>query len=87
VANWPRDTHSALLDQFDAREILHVTYGSILTERNSSSDNPLAEDWRFYDRIMALLKTNPDAYAANLERHFARHLKPFMSPVIHNRID
>ena len=87
VANWPRDTHSALLDQFDAREILHVTYGSILTERNSSSDNPLAEDWRFYDRIMALLKTNPDAYAANLERHFARHLKPFMSPIIHNRID
>ncbi len=32
----------------------------------------------FYDRIMAIL-THPDAYAANLERHFIRHLEPFLS--------
>ena len=30
VADWP-----SLLDQFDAREILHVTFGSVLTERSS----------------------------------------------------
>ncbi len=63
----------ALLDQFDAREILHVTFGSVLTTR--SSDGQL----RFYNRFAELLRANPEAYAANLERHFVRHLKPFTS--------
>ena len=61
----------ALLDQFDAREILHVTFGSVLTTREA--DGRL----RFCDRLVALLRANPEAYAANLERHFLRHLKPF----------
>ncbi len=61
----------ALLDQFDAREILHVTFGSVLTARRA--DGSLC----FYDRLMTLLRENPEAYAANLERHFLRHLKPF----------
>jgi len=55
----------ALLDQFDARQILHVTFGSVLT-------NP-----GYYDALIACLKANPEAYAANLERHFIRHLQPF----------
>ena len=53
----------ALLDQFDAREILHVTFGSVLTEKTGGS-------YRFYDHFM-------EAYAANLEAHFIRHLRPF----------
>jgi len=60
-----------LLDQFDARQILHVTFGSVLTER--TADGRL----RFYDRFMNLLRANPEAYAANLEAHFLRHLRPF----------
>jgi tagaturonate epimerase len=63
----------ALLDQFDAREILHVTFGSVLTTRGA--DGHL----RFYDRFAELLRANPEAYAGNLERHFVRHLKPFAS--------
>jgi hypothetical protein len=63
---------SRLLDQFDAREILHVTFGSVLTERDAQG-RP-----RFYDRFMGLLRANPEAYAANLEHHFLRHLKPFV---------
>jgi hypothetical protein len=62
---------ASVLDQFDAREILHVTFGSVLTERGA--DGRL----RFYDRLMGLLRENPEAYAANLERHFLRHLSPF----------
>ena len=61
-----------LLDQFDAREILHVTYGSVLTERTDSGQ------LRFYNRLMDLLRRNLGAYAANLEKHFVRHLKPFV---------
>ena len=61
----------ALLDQFDAREILHVTFGSVLTARTADGDR------RFYGRLMELLRSHPDAYAANLEAHFLRHLLPF----------
>ncbi|MFN8470949.1 MAG: tagaturonate epimerase family protein [Anaerolineae bacterium] len=62
---------ASLLDDFDAREILHVTFGSVLTTRREDGG------FLFYDRLMALLRRHPDAYAANLERHFARHLRPF----------
>jgi hypothetical protein len=61
----------ALLDQFDAREILHVTFGSVLT--TNKSDGTLL----FYDAFMSILRANPEGYAANLEKHFIRHLKPF----------
>ena len=67
VHDWVR-----LLDQFDAREILHVTFGSVLTARNADGQP------RFRDRLLALLRAYPDAYAANLERHFIRHLEPFV---------
>lgn len=63
----------ALLEQFDAREILHVTFGTILTTRDA------AGHLLFYDRIMTLLRTHPEAYAADLKAHFVRHLQPFAS--------
>ncbi len=62
-----------LLDQFDAREILHVTFGSVLRWQNSDGSP------RFYDRFMALLRSNGDAYAANVKAHFIRHLTPFVA--------
>ncbi|MGE5250531.1 MAG: tagaturonate epimerase family protein [Bacteroidota bacterium] len=66
VSDWP-----SLLDQFDARVILHVTYGSVLTERAAGGE------LRFYGRLMDLLHFHAEAYAANLKKHFIRHLKPF----------
>jgi tagaturonate epimerase len=68
VSDWP-----GLLEQFDAREILHVTFGSVLTEKTAD------QKWRFYERFMDLLRANPETYASNLERHFIRHLQPFLS--------
>jgi hypothetical protein len=55
----------ALLERFDEREILHVTFGSVLKEAS------------FRDRLMGLLGEHPDHYAAGLEKHFLRHLEPF----------
>jgi len=55
----------ALLEQFDAREILHVTFGSVLKET------------RFRNRLMDLLREHPEHYATGLEKHFLRHLEPF----------
>jgi hypothetical protein len=68
ITDWP-----GLLEQFDAREILHVTFGSVLTDKTATGD------WRFYDRFMDVLRANPEAYAANLEKHFMRHLEPFVN--------
>jgi hypothetical protein len=62
-----------LLDQFDAREILHVTYGSVLTEPGEQGG------LRFGDRLRTLLNKHAELYAGNLETHFQRHLKPFSS--------
>ncbi len=62
-----------LLNQFDAREILHVTFGSVLTATAPSGG------LRFYEHLRELLSMNSDLYAGNLEGHFLRHLKPFAS--------
>jgi hypothetical protein len=62
-----------LLDQFDVRQVLHVTFGSVLTSR--AADGTL----RFGPAILSLLRDHPDAYAACLERHFVKHLRPFAS--------
>jgi len=70
VVDWP-----GLLEQFDAREILHVTFGSILTNRTTTGQ------LRFYDRFMDILRMNSEAYAFNLEKHFRRHLEPFQAGV------
>lgn len=51
----------ATLDDDDVRRVLHVTFGSVL------ADGALA----------ARLAELGEAYAANLERHLARHLRPF----------
>lgn len=66
VSDW-----QAVLDQFDARQILHVTFGSVLKERLPGGKT------RFFERMMGLLQSNGEAYADNLERHFIRHLSPF----------
>ena len=50
----------ALLDDFNAREILHVTFGSALME--------------FGAEIKSALVSHAEAYNANLQKHFGRHL-------------
>jgi hypothetical protein len=65
------DELSALLDRFDTREVLHVTFGSVLTLRAADGSFVLR------DRLLASLRAHPEEYAASLERHFVRHLQPF----------
>ena len=63
---------AGVLEQFDARQVLHVTFGSVLTARTASGAAVFADD------ILALLEAHPDVYAGCLERHFVRHLRPFV---------
>lgn len=60
-----------LLEEPDARQILHVTFGSVLRARADGGS------WLFYDRLVKVLTSNQDAYAKGLEDHFLRHLEPF----------
>jgi hypothetical protein len=66
VSDWP-----ALLDQIDTREILHVTFGSVLTAVNLDGTS------RFHAHLMGLLRIHSEAYAETLKKHFVRHLLPF----------
>jgi len=52
-----------LLEQFDARQVLHVTFGSALD--------------RFGGEILSLLAAHEEAHYAALETHFEKHLSPF----------
>jgi hypothetical protein len=72
AADVPQTDLPSLLEQFDPREVLHVTFGSVLKEA-AADGRP-----RFKDDLFRLLRGNPEAYARNLERHFVRHLQPFV---------
>jgi hypothetical protein len=52
-----------LLNQFDARQVLHVTFGSVLDT--------------FGADLQRVLRANLLAYYEYLQKHFARHLAPF----------
>jgi hypothetical protein len=57
------DELPGLLNQFDAREVLHVTFGSVLAQ--------------FGGDIRAALVAHELDYYHALETHFVRHLTPF----------
>lgn len=64
--------YKEILNNFDAREILHVAFGSVLNEKNPDGS------FRFYNKLMQTLRDHPDEYANKLESHFLRHLKLFV---------
>ncbi len=58
------DELEAVLDSFDGREVLHVTFGSVLD--------------RFGTLLRATLDAHEEAYYGALVSHFGRHLSPFV---------
>jgi hypothetical protein len=64
-----RDEHlETLLDDFHARQVLHVTFGSVLTAD---------EGRRFRRRLVAALGRDEEAHYAAVEQHLRRHVAPF----------
>ena len=53
-----------LLEQFDARQVLHMTFGTLLDRHGAA--------------IARLVAEREDEWRAGLERHFARHIRPFI---------
>ena len=60
-----------VLDAFDARQVLHVTFGSVLTARDAQGQ------MLFCDRLLARLEADEEAHYAALEAHLTRHMQPF----------
>jgi len=56
----------AVVDQFDARQMLHVTFGSAIM--------------RLGPEMQAALRTHEETHYTALEKHFNRHLSPFVRP-------
>lgn len=52
-----------VLDTFDGREVLHVTFGSVLEKYGA--------------RLLKLLDDNEETHYAAIEAHFVKHLTPF----------
>jgi hypothetical protein len=65
------DLERLYLDGDDGRQILHVTFGSVLTAR---------EDGRpvFRERLLSLLNREAGTYVEVLKKHIGRHIRGLM---------
>lgn len=67
----PKDFRK-LFEENNARQVLHVTFGSVLTHKDD------AGKLVFKDRLMRALEEHEDAHYEILRRHFRRHIEPFL---------
>lgn len=65
----------ALFDQNDARQLIHITYGSIFTAEDKNGA-PL-----FSDRLFSLWREYAEEYARLLDSHIGKHLELLYSQI------
>ena len=61
-----------LFEDDDARQVLHVTFGRVLTEKDADGE------YLFKERLLAALEEHEAAHYDNLVAHFRRHTAPFI---------
>jgi hypothetical protein len=61
----------ALFEDEDARQVLHVTFGRVLTEKTTDGE------YLFKGRLLAALAKHEAVHFDNLTAHFRRHTAPF----------
>ncbi len=61
-----------LLSDDNARQILHVTFGTILSKKDEKGN------YLFKDRIFRCLQDYEDIHYRNIEKHFRRHIDPIV---------
>ena len=62
---------AGVLNINDGRQLLHVTYGSVLTVRDSEGN------YRFRDRLYHALRANEETHYEIVARHLRKHICPF----------
>ena len=72
IDNLPDEQLPHLMDQEDARQVLHITYGLILTAKGEDG-SPL-----FQDALYELWDTYAEDYAALVYKHIGRHVDLLM---------
>lgn len=63
------DQLEKLFDHDHGRQLLHVTFGSVLNEKAKDGS------YRFKDKIFKALRENEELYAELLDGHFTRHMQ------------
>ena len=58
-----------LFSQNDARQLIHITYGFILSDKDDKGN------FLFRDRLYALWHKNKELYVKHLKEHIGRHLE------------
>jgi hypothetical protein len=64
------DELQSVLDINDGRQLLHVTYGSVLTATNPDGS------FRFRDRFLQALRDNEDVHYEIVAKHLKKHVDP-----------
>jgi hypothetical protein len=62
------ELEAAYLDENNGRQLLHITYGSVLTATEDG-------EWRFKDRFFTLLHEHEGEHFDALEEHFRHHIE------------
>ena len=62
----------ALFEQDDARQVLHVAFGSVLTAKDTKGN------YLFRDQIKECLVANEEDHYENLSKHLRKHIIPFL---------
>lgn len=60
-----------LFDNDDARQVLHVAFGKVLTVRDENGE------YMFKNKIITCLSTNEELHYRFVKKHFRRHIEPF----------
>lgn len=63
------ELEKVFLDQDPGRQLLHVTFGSVLTKGKAADGTP------FRDHLLTVLKAKPDLHIEVLEKHLGKHLQ------------
>jgi len=71
-SQYPPEAFPSLLEEDTVRQVLHVTFGSVLTHTDRSGR------FSFKDRILRALDQHEEAHYRNLCRHFQRHIEPLL---------
>ena len=73
ITSLPDAELERMLNEPDARQMLHITYGYILTDKNEKGD------YRFRDKLYELWNIYEDDYANVLINHIGRHVELLIS--------
>jgi len=66
-----KDQLLELFEQDSPRQVLHVTFGKVLTTKEN-------DEYLFRNRILQCLEQNEEAHYKNIVKHFTRHLEPLV---------